>query len=49
VRLWLEIRFGGLALPLMMRRLNRDRAPAFAPVPTLLKTRIEELQATRPG
>jgi len=49
VRLWLEIRFSGLALPLMMRRLNRDRAPAFAPVPTLLKARIESLQATRPG
>ena len=48
VRLWLEIRFRGLLLPLLTRSLNRDRAPAFGPVPALLKARIEELQAARP-
>ncbi len=48
VRLWLEIRFRGLLLPLLSRSLNRDRAPAFGPVAPLLKARIEELQAARP-
>ncbi len=48
VRLWLEIRFSGLLLPLLTRSLNRDRAPAFGPVPANLKARIERLQAARP-
>jgi uncharacterized protein YndB with AHSA1/START domain len=47
VQLWLQIRFAGLLLPLLTRSLNRDRAPAFGPVPTLLKARIEQLQAAR--
>jgi uncharacterized protein YndB with AHSA1/START domain len=48
VRLWLQIRFAGLLLPLLTRSLNRDRAPEFGPVAELLKTRIERLQAARP-
>jgi hypothetical protein len=47
VRLWLEIRFRGLLLPVLSRSLNRNRAPAFGPVPENLKARIERLQATR--
>jgi uncharacterized protein YndB with AHSA1/START domain len=47
VRLWLQIRFGGLLLPLLTRSLNRDRAPEFSPVAALLKARIEQLQAAR--
>jgi uncharacterized protein YndB with AHSA1/START domain len=47
VRLWLQIRFRGLLLPVLTRSLNRDRAPAFGPVPEKLKARIERLQATR--
>jgi uncharacterized protein YndB with AHSA1/START domain len=47
VRLWLEIRFRGLLLPVLTRSLNRDRAPAFGPVPENLKAQIERLQATR--
>jgi uncharacterized protein YndB with AHSA1/START domain len=47
VRLWLQIRLSGLLLPLLTRSLNRDRAPDFGPVPTLLKARIERLQAAR--
>src|SRR3954451_13162675 len=49
VRLWLEIRFRGLLLPVMMRKLNRDRAPAFGPLPETVKARIEDVPATRPG
>jgi len=48
VRLWLEMRFRGVLLPLMTRSLNRDRAPAFGPMPAVLKDRIEGMQATRP-
>jgi hypothetical protein len=48
VRLWLELRFRGLLLPLMTRSLNRERAPAFGPMPAALKARIERMQATRP-
>jgi uncharacterized protein YndB with AHSA1/START domain len=47
VRWWLQIRFGGLLLPLLTRSLNRDRAPAFGPMPELLTRRIEQLQAAR--
>jgi hypothetical protein len=47
VRLWLEIRFSGLLLPLLSRALNRDRAPAFGPVATNLKAQIERVQAAR--
>jgi len=48
VRLWLEMQFRGLLLPLMSRSLNRDRAPAFGPMPAALKDRIEGMQAARP-
>ena len=48
VRLWLDIRFSGLLLPLLTRSLNRDRAPAFGPLPANLKERIERMQASRP-
>jgi hypothetical protein len=47
VRLWMEMRFRGLLLPLMTRSLNRERAPAFGPMPATLKARIERMQATR--
>jgi hypothetical protein len=47
VRLWMEMRFGGLLLPMMTRSLNRERAPAFGPMPATLKARIEGMQATR--
>jgi hypothetical protein len=47
VRLWMEIRFRGLLLPLMTRSLNRERAPAFGPMPATLKARIERMQAAR--
>jgi len=47
VRLWMELRFRGLLLPLMTRSLNRERAPAFGPMPATLKARIEGMQATR--
>jgi len=47
VRRWMAIRFSGLLLPLLTRSLNRTRAPAFEPMPTRLKERIERLQATR--
>jgi hypothetical protein len=49
VRLWLEMHFRGLLLPLMTRSLNRDRAPAFEPMPAALKNRIEDMQAIRLG
>jgi hypothetical protein len=48
VRLWLELRFRGLLLPLMTPSLNRERAPAFGPMPAALKARIEGMQAIRP-
>jgi hypothetical protein len=48
VRVWLELQFRGLLLPMMTRSLNRDRAPAFGPLPTALKDRIEGLRASRP-
>ena len=47
VRLWLDIRFRGLLFPLLSRHLDRDRAPAFGPMPTALKERIEAVQAGR--
>jgi hypothetical protein len=47
VRLWLDIRFRGVLFPLMSRSLNRDRAPAFGPMPAALKDRIEGIQASR--
>jgi hypothetical protein len=49
VRLWLEIRFRGLLLPIMRRKLNRDRVPTFGTLPAALKARIEDVPATRPG
>jgi hypothetical protein len=47
VRLWLEMRLQGLLLPLLMRRLNRDRATAFGPMSAALKERIEGMRAMR--
>ena len=47
MRLWMAIRFSGLLLPLLTRSLNRNRAPAFGPMPATLKARIEQLQASR--
>jgi hypothetical protein len=44
VRLWMELRFSGLLLPMMTRSLNRERAPAFGPMPATLKARIEGLR-----
>jgi hypothetical protein len=49
VRLWEEMRFLGLLLPLMARSLNRDRGPALGPMPAALKARIEGMRATRPS
>jgi len=48
VRLWMEMRFRGLLLPLMTRSLNRDRLPVFGPMPAVLKDRIEGMHAPRP-
>jgi len=47
VQLWLEMRFRGLLLPALTRSLNRDRAPAFGPMPAVLKARIEGMRAAR--
>ena len=47
VQLWLEMRFRGLLLPAMTRSLNRERAPAFGPMPAALKARIEGMRAAR--
>ncbi|TFV91246.1 SRPBCC domain-containing protein [Blastococcus sp. CT_GayMR16] len=47
VRLWEEMRFRGLLLPLMTRSLNRDSGPAVGAMPAALKNRIEGRRATR--
>jgi hypothetical protein len=49
VRLWLGIGFRGLLLPILMRKLNRDRVPTFGTLPAALKARIEDVPASRPG
>ena len=38
---------GGLMTSVDVDALNRDRAPAFEPMPALLEARIEQLQAAR--
>src|SRR3954453_4516648 len=47
VRLRMELRFRGVVLPVMTRSLNRERAPAFGPMPATLKARIEGIQTAR--
>jgi hypothetical protein len=49
VRLWEDVRFQGLLVPLVARSLNRNGALAFDAMNAALKTRVEGMQPTRPG
>jgi hypothetical protein len=44
VRLWEEVRFRGLLVPLVSRSLNRDSSPAVDAMNEVLKNRIERTQ-----
>ena len=48
VRLWHQVRFRGILVPLMTRSLNRQNGPSFEAMNAALKARIEGMAPIRP-